>query len=380
MFSLQRPETPGPDRPAVQARNLLAGMGRPSRVFGLLRYSLVTLWVTTLLNVAAAFHTAGFTQILFSTGSSQDACRVNSTVGHEEQPSKVTESREPSSALPSVPTLEILTVGSTFTDPALCEAVAAESGIRADQAALKEITRRLDEAHILREHHELALKLIDSGQGVFRGFSPVADSGLRSPVQRFQDRIIQLEIEKQGLLVKFSPQSSEIRSMDMEIAGVRNAMRQCLIESLAFVRTDIEGLASRKCELERTAEKAGPKGAKGKGKCLHDSGHDTDHTRPSKKSLKLVSDNSDFHSQPTGAQDGEDCGFSAPATSPGLESGGLTASISGKFGMGAVSPLTPSLENGVFDNRPYCDWGALLAVRKNRIQLPEFTAFTVRAE
>ena len=64
----------------------------------------------------------------------------------------------------------------------------------------------------------------------------------------FQDKIVQLEIKKRALATHYMPGSREIVVVDLEIQGVRSAMRECLAEHLQFLNKQREQLLAQKDE------------------------------------------------------------------------------------------------------------------------------------
>jgi len=98
----------------------------------------------------------------------------------------------------------------------------------------------------LQEHGcKLALSLIDRGKGVFSGFVPDAGMAGTPSLSQFQEKIVQLEIKKRALEVQFTPNAREVRAVDMEIQGVKRAMRECLVEHLEFLKKGKEQLLTQ---------------------------------------------------------------------------------------------------------------------------------------
>jgi len=98
----------------------------------------------------------------------------------------------------------------------------------------------------LQEHGcELALRLIDRGKGVFSGFVPDAGMAGTPSLSQFQEKIVQLEIKKRALEVQFTPNAREVRAVDLEIQGVKRAMRECLVEHLEFLKKGKEQLLTQ---------------------------------------------------------------------------------------------------------------------------------------
>ncbi|MCX5861999.1 MAG: hypothetical protein NTW27_07760 [Deltaproteobacteria bacterium] len=119
-----------------------------------------------------------------------------------------------------------------------------------ENTAVKAIADRLQNFDFQEREYELALKLMDSGKSPFSGFIPrqnMVDPGALSP---FQQKIVQLEINKNSLLLRFSPESREVQTVEQEVLFARDAMRQCVVEQLRFVKQNKEMLLARKSELE----------------------------------------------------------------------------------------------------------------------------------
>jgi hypothetical protein len=336
----------------------------------------VTLWITTAINLSVSCLRLG-SDGLFSNGSS-----VAQGDGVASVRACVAESAPQISGAALCSELAAAP-GGACEDPQERIDRVTEAG--EERGALKEVARRLDEAQLAREQHQLALKLVDSGQGVFRGFGPFA-AGVRSPVERFQERIVQLEIERQGLLVKFSPQSPEVRALESEISGVRGAMRQCLLGSLAFLERDIETLSARKAELTAAAGKPGPKANARKSRRLH---RPSGGVEPSVQapSLKPVLDDAGLCPAPAGPI--QEQGFLCAATSPGLRGPDPAAASQGclfcaaeltrsMLGLGPWGASMFVQTDNLFEGRTHSAWEGRERLRKPQIQLPEFTAVTMR--
>ncbi len=124
------------------------------------------------------------------------------------------------------------------------------------------VSRRLQEIELRLRECELILQLLDSGKGAFSGFVPENNITGISSLARFQEKIVQLEINKQALAVRFAPTSKEIQAIDLEIQGVKTAMRECVEANLRFFQKGREQLLRQKTNSER---KKGPIGTNGKG-------------------------------------------------------------------------------------------------------------------
>jgi len=116
---------------------------------------------------------------------------------------------------------------------------------------LKTINERLQAFDIQEREYELALNLIDSGKSHFAGFIPKESMVEATSLAHFQQKIVQLELNKNALSLKYAPESREIRTVEAEIQAARKAMRQCLVEQLRFVKHNRELLLTQKMELEK---------------------------------------------------------------------------------------------------------------------------------
>jgi hypothetical protein len=104
------------------------------------------------------------------------------------------------------------------------------------------ISAQVQKIDFQEQGSKLALQLIDSGKGVFSGFVPDQNlTGIPS-LASFQDKIIQLEIKKNALATQYMPNSREMTVVDLEIKGVRGAMREYLVEHLEFLKKEKEQL------------------------------------------------------------------------------------------------------------------------------------------
>lgn len=118
------------------------------------------------------------------------------------------------------------------------------------------LAEQLQKIEMQQRGCQLALQFLDKGTGAFSGFVPDGQvTGISSLVQ-FQDRIVQLEIKKRSLEVQFTPESREIRSLDLEIQGLRRAMRECLVEQVAFLKKGRDQLLARLDRVEKTRGQA----------------------------------------------------------------------------------------------------------------------------
>ncbi len=114
----------------------------------------------------------------------------------------------------------------------------------------REIASRLERLHVLHSEYELALKRL-GGEGVFRGFIPGVHERGVSMLDRFQERIVELEIKKRETAVRYNPEGREIATIRREIEGIRTAMRDYLKEQLLYVRRHMESLIAKQQEIER---------------------------------------------------------------------------------------------------------------------------------
>jgi hypothetical protein len=125
-----------------------------------------------------------------------------------------------------------------------------------EQKTSDPISEQVQKLEMQQHGCQLALQFLDKGTGAFSGFVPDGHmTGISSLVQ-FQDRIVQLEIKKRSLEVQFTPESREIRSLDLEIQGLKGAMRECLVEQIAFLKKGREQLLARYDRVEKTKSSA----------------------------------------------------------------------------------------------------------------------------
>jgi hypothetical protein len=116
----------------------------------------------------------------------------------------------------------------------------------ADTNSTEAISAQVQKIDFQEQGSKLALQLIDSGRGVFSGFVPDQSLTGVPSLTHFQDKIIQLEIKKKALATQYMPGSREIVVVDLEIQGVRSAMRECLVEHLQFLQKEREQLIARR--------------------------------------------------------------------------------------------------------------------------------------
>jgi len=121
------------------------------------------------------------------------------------------------------------------------------------------VSRRLQEIELRVRECELIIQLLDSGKGAFSGFVPENNITGISSLARFQEKIVQLEINKQALAVRFAPTSKEIQSIDLEIQGVKKAMRDCVEANLRFFQKGREQLLGGPKGGSQSARKVPPR-------------------------------------------------------------------------------------------------------------------------
>jgi|GEM_PF-1326999 len=116
---------------------------------------------------------------------------------------------------------------------------------------LNKVREQLQVVESQRNGCEVALNLMKDAKSVFSGFVPeLADTGLGSH-KVFQARIAELELKRKSLLAKFTPKSREVRSVDEEIAAVRESFKECLAAYMAYLDQRKAYLIARRAELQR---------------------------------------------------------------------------------------------------------------------------------
>lgn len=125
-----------------------------------------------------------------------------------------------------------------------------------EDSSVKAISERLKNFDIQEREYELALRLLDSGKSPFSGFIPKDSMVEPGSLVNFQQKIVQLEINKNSLLTRFAPESREVRSVEEEIQAVREGMRQCVIEQLRFVKQNKEMLVAQKSGPEKVSSES----------------------------------------------------------------------------------------------------------------------------
>jgi hypothetical protein len=116
---------------------------------------------------------------------------------------------------------------------------------------LKTLNERLRTFDIQEREYELALNLLDSGKSPFSGFLPKDHMVDANSLGHFQQKIVQLELARNSLRLKYAPDSREVRTVEAEIQAARKSMRQCVVEQLRFVKHNKELLLTQKMELEK---------------------------------------------------------------------------------------------------------------------------------
>ncbi|MGC8659624.1 MAG: hypothetical protein ACP5U1_11175 [Desulfomonilaceae bacterium] len=119
---------------------------------------------------------------------------------------------------------------------------------------LENLDQRLKKLDSLLTDYELVMKKLNLNNGPASAFSLDPSSPVFKTLARFQDKIIQLEIERGSLETRFTPQSREIKSIDLQIDGVKGLMRQYLTEQITCLKKDKEGLLAQKSQLENSSK------------------------------------------------------------------------------------------------------------------------------
>ncbi|MGC8602213.1 MAG: hypothetical protein ACP5VS_00840, partial [Desulfomonilaceae bacterium] len=120
--------------------------------------------------------------------------------------------------------------------------------------SLENLNERIKKLDLLINDYRLAIKLMDSNNGSISSFSIDPNSPIFPNLARFQDKIIQLEIERGSLEARFTPQSHEIKSINFQIDGVKGLMRQYLSEQIKYLNNDKDMLMAQKNDLENNTE------------------------------------------------------------------------------------------------------------------------------
>jgi hypothetical protein len=122
------------------------------------------------------------------------------------------------------------------------------------QQSIDNLNEKIKRLESLENEYQLASKAIDAGGNALGASSLDPQSPVFTALGRFQDKIIQLEIERGSLEARFMPQSREIKSIDFQIEGVKGLMRQYLVEQIGYLKKDKDMLASQKTELEQNSQ------------------------------------------------------------------------------------------------------------------------------
>lgn len=123
------------------------------------------------------------------------------------------------------------------------------SGVPLDDS-IREITSRIERMRLTENQCELALGFLDNKSGGnFRSFIPSSDTVGLPALKLFQDRIVELEIKSRELAVHFTPQSSERKTIELQITGIRKAMKEYLAAQVQFLRRNRESLMAQKAEM-----------------------------------------------------------------------------------------------------------------------------------
>jgi len=141
-------------------------------------------------------------------------------------------------------------LGVRFANEAEDSTKPAASTPKLSQGSAEAIAQRLQKIELQLRECELILQLLDSRKGVFGGFVPDNNITGISSLANFQEKIVQLEIDKRALGVRFTPNSREIRAIDIEIQGIKSAMRECIEANLRFFQKGRERLLAQKAMLE----------------------------------------------------------------------------------------------------------------------------------
>jgi hypothetical protein len=140
----------------------------------------------------------------------------------------------------------------TIHSPVVQESQSAGSSeVASAPPVLKTLNERLRTFDIQEREYELALNLLDSGKSPFSGFLPKDQMVDANSLGHFQQKIVQLELARNSLRLKYAPDSREVRTVEAEIQAARKSMRQCVVEQLRFVKHSKELLLTQKMELEK---------------------------------------------------------------------------------------------------------------------------------
>ncbi|MGO9738572.1 MAG: hypothetical protein ACLPVO_14245 [Desulfomonilaceae bacterium] len=120
--------------------------------------------------------------------------------------------------------------------------------------SLENLNEKIKKLDLLLNDYQLAMTLMDSNNGSMSSFSIDPNSPIFSTLARFQDKIIQLEIERGSLETRFTPQSREIKSVDFQIDGVKGLMRQYLTEQIKYLNNDKDMLIAQTKDFENSPQ------------------------------------------------------------------------------------------------------------------------------
>ena len=122
------------------------------------------------------------------------------------------------------------------------------------QQSIDNLNEKIKRLESLENEYQMALKVIDAGGGSVGASSIDPQSPVFTALARFQDKIIQLEIERGSLEARFTPQSREIKSIDFQIEGVKGLMRQYLTEQIGYLKKDRDTLVTQKIDIEHNSQ------------------------------------------------------------------------------------------------------------------------------
>ena len=136
--------------------------------------------------------------------------------------------------------------------------VSARDDDSQEATSLGVVSRQLQLVDAQRQGYALALELMRGRPGAFSGFFPERAIPGLSYIKSFEARIVDLEMRKKALGVRFKPKSREIQLIDQEINGIRDAMKEYIGEQIVFLQKRRETLCAQKTRLERKLGKSGP--------------------------------------------------------------------------------------------------------------------------
>ncbi len=114
--------------------------------------------------------------------------------------------------------------------------------------AVKTIENRLVKLNSQIQETQLALDMMKSGNGPFRGFLASDNAANIPSIASFQSKIVELELKKKELEVRYKKGSRELRSINEQMDGVRRAMMECVAERARFLKIKAD-------QLEKTKKK-----------------------------------------------------------------------------------------------------------------------------